>query len=140
MSTNSSERLTPTSYALLGLLAIRPWTTYELAKQMQRSVSWFWPRAERKLYDEPKHLAALGLASTRSVMTGRRAGTVYEITPRGRTALQQWIGAAGSAPPQVEMEGMIRLFFAENGTPDQMTTNLRELGDQARGPSTSWAT
>ncbi len=40
---------TTTSHALLGLLAVRDWTTYELAKQVKRSLSWFWPRAERKL-------------------------------------------------------------------------------------------
>ena len=28
--------LTPTSYAILGLLAVQPWTTYELAKQMPK--------------------------------------------------------------------------------------------------------
>jgi PadR family transcriptional regulator AphA len=44
---------TTTSYAVLGLLSVRSWTTYELAKQVQRSLNWFWPRAERKLYDEP---------------------------------------------------------------------------------------
>ena len=48
--------LSTTSYAILGLLALRPWTTYELAKQVQKSLGWFWPRAERKLYDEPKRL------------------------------------------------------------------------------------
>ena len=47
---------TTTSYAVLGLLSVRSWTTYELAKQVQRSLNWFWPRAERKLYDEPKQL------------------------------------------------------------------------------------
>ena len=26
--------LTTTSYAILGLLAVKPWTTYELAQQM----------------------------------------------------------------------------------------------------------
>ena len=41
---------TATSQTVLGLLALRPWTTYELAKQVQRSLGWFWPRAERKLY------------------------------------------------------------------------------------------
>ena len=29
-----ADRLTTTSYALLGHLSMRPWTTYELAKQM----------------------------------------------------------------------------------------------------------
>src|SRR5688572_5469801 len=51
---------TTTSYAILGLLSVRRWTTYELAKQVQRSLNWFWPRAERKLYDEPKRLVADG--------------------------------------------------------------------------------
>ena len=58
--------LSPTSHALLGLLAIQPWSTYELAKQVERSLGWFWPRAERKVYDEAKRLVRNGHArSTR---------------------------------------------------------------------------
>lgn len=58
MTTN----LTPTSYAILGLLAVRPYTTYELATQVERTVRRFWPRARSKLYEEPKKLVAAGLA------------------------------------------------------------------------------
>ncbi len=116
---------------MLGLLALRPWTTYELAKQMQRSVRWFWARAERKLYDEPKHLAACGLATTRSTMTGKRASTVYEITAEGRAALRDWMASPDFDPPQIEMEGMIHVFFAENGTPDQLIAAVRRMGTQA---------
>ena len=75
---------TTTSYALLGLLRLRPWTTYELAKQAQRSLNWFWPRAERKLYDEPKHLVDAGLATARAGATGKRPRTAYPITAAGR--------------------------------------------------------
>jgi PadR family transcriptional regulator AphA len=116
---------------MLGLLALRPWTTYELAKQMQRSVRWFWARAERKLYDEPKHLAALGLATTRSTMTGKRASTVYEITAEGRNALRNWMASTEFDPPQIEMEGLIHLFFAENGTPAQLIAAVRQIGAHA---------
>ena len=35
--------LTTTSYAILGLLAVKPWTTYELAQQMRRALGQFWP-------------------------------------------------------------------------------------------------
>ena len=112
---------------MLGLLALRPWTTYELAKQMRRSVRWFWARAERKLYDEPKHLAACGLATTRSTMTGKRPSTVYEITTEGRAALRDWMASPQFAPPQIEMEGMIHMFFAENGTPDQLIAAMRQV-------------
>jgi len=40
---------TTTSYAVLGLLSVCDWGTYELAKQVRRSLRWFWPRTERKL-------------------------------------------------------------------------------------------
>ena len=131
MSTASLGEPTPTSYAMLGLLALRPWTTYELAKQMQRSVRWFWPRAERKLYEEPKRLAALGLATSETTTTGRRRSTVYRITPAGRRALTDWLRAGPGAPMQVEMEAMIRVFFADGASPEDLRATLAAVGAQA---------
>ena len=116
---------------MLGLLALRPWTTYELAKQMQRSVRWFWPRAERKLYEEPKRLAALGLATAETTATGRRRSTVYQITTAGRHALRDWLRAGPGAPMQVEMEAMIRVFFADGASPDGLRATLNAVGAQA---------
>ena len=60
----SSSALTTTSYAILGLLAIKPWSTYELAQQMDRSLGRIWPRAQSKLYEEPKKLVARGLVAS----------------------------------------------------------------------------
>ena len=67
--------LTPTSYSILGLLALKPWTTYELAQQMERALGQFWPRAESRLYEEPKKLVAHGLARASSEMVGKRPRT-----------------------------------------------------------------
>src|SRR4051794_33638678 len=50
---SSARGLTTTSHAILGLLAIQPWSTYELTRQMDRSLGRFWPRAHSKLYEEP---------------------------------------------------------------------------------------
>jgi PadR family transcriptional regulator AphA len=120
MVTNGS---TTTSHALLGLLALRRWTTYELAKQVQRGLGWFWPRAERKLYDEPKRLVAEGLATSRSEKTGRRPRTVYAITPKGRRALRDWLGEP-SEPPSLEFEALVRVFFADSGTKESLDATL----------------
>jgi PadR family transcriptional regulator AphA len=117
---------TTTSYAVLGLLAIRPWTTYELAKQVQRSIGWFWPRAERKLYDEPKRLVAAGLAKSVAEMTGARPRTVYTITARGRKALQRWLDEP-PAPPSLEFEGLVKVFFADSGSLDQLRATLETI-------------
>lgn len=119
-----------TSYALLGLLALRSWTTYELAKQVQRSIGWFWPRAERKLYDEPKRLVAARLASARREMTGARPRTVYAITPAGRRALRRWLDEPPT-PPNLEFEGMIKVFFADGGTLEQLRITLTRIAEGA---------
>ncbi len=125
----TSER-TATSHAVLGLLALRSWTTYELAKQVQRSLGWFWPRAERKLYDEPKRLAAAGLATADKEMTGARPRTVYSVTRSGRKALRDYLDAP-PAPPTLEFEGMIKVFFADGGTLEQLRANLTAIAETA---------
>jgi DNA-binding PadR family transcriptional regulator len=117
---------TTTSQAVLGLLALRSWTTYELAKQVQRSLGWFWPRAERKLYDEPKRLVAAGLAKSSAEMTGARPRTVYTITAGGRRALRRWLSEPPE-PPVLEFEGLVKVFFADGGDLDQLRATLREI-------------
>src|SRR5712672_1019190 len=90
--------LTSTSYAILGLLAVKPWTTYELAQQMNRALGRFWPRAESKLYEEPKKLVAHGLARVSYEMVGKRRSTIYTITVKGRRALAKWVPSPGEGP------------------------------------------
>jgi PadR family transcriptional regulator, regulatory protein AphA len=122
--------LSTTSHAILGLLSLRSWTTYELAKQVQRSLGWFWPRAERKLYDEPKRLAAAGLAKSVREMTGSRPRTVYAVTAKGRKALQRWLDEP-PAPPSLEFEGLVKVFFADGGTLEQLRKTLTTIAETA---------
>jgi PadR family transcriptional regulator AphA len=122
----STTRLTSTSYAILGLLAIRPWSTYELTQQMHRSMRRFWPRAQSKLYEEPKKLAELGWATATRELIGRRQRTRYTATPEGRRALASWLGESG-APPVLESEQLLRVFFAEHGTKVDLLATLEGL-------------
>jgi len=128
----SEASLTTTSYALLGLLNIRPWTTYELAKQVQRSLGWFWPRAERKLYEEPKRLVEHGLATATPEATGKRPRTLYAITPEGRKALKRWLDETPAAP-MLEFEAMVKVFFADGGTLAQLETTIDRIERDATG-------
>ena len=118
--------LTTTSYAILGLLAVRPWTTYELAQQMQRALGYFWPRAESKLYEEPKKLVAHGLARATRQEVGRRPRTTYAITAKGRRALAAWVPTPG-AGPVVEFEQLVKVFFAEHGSKEDLLKTLRDV-------------
>ncbi|WP_232836657.1 PadR family transcriptional regulator [Lentzea terrae] len=118
--------MTTTTYVILGLLALRRWSTYELAKQMKRSIRYYWPRAESHLYEEPKKLVSLGLATATREDVGRRPRTVYEITDAGRTALREWLATPGSLP-LVEFEGLVKVLFAEQGTKDDLLQTLATI-------------
>jgi PadR family transcriptional regulator, regulatory protein AphA len=120
--------LTTTSYAVLALLALQPWTTYQLATQMERSLGWIWPRAVSRLYEEPKKLVAAGLATSRPGATGRRRKTVYSITPAGRGALAAWLAEPG-AGPVLECEALVKIAYADQGTRDGLLANLAALID-----------
>jgi len=122
--------LTPTSFALLGLLSVRPWTTYELANQTKRSLRFFFPRAERHLYAEARRLAAAGLARSDEAFTGRRRSTTYAITPAGRKALQQWLRTE-PAPPVLEAEVLVRTFFADSGRKEDVLASLESTRQHA---------
>ncbi len=130
---NSKRSLTTTSYAVLGLLCIRPWSAYDLAKQMQRSLRFVWPRATSGVYEEPKKLVAHGLASaTRQPAGRRRTRSVYSVTPKGREAFRRWL-AQPSAPPQFESEALVRVLFAEHGTKQDLLATIRALQEQMQG-------
>ena len=90
------QRDIPTSAeaAVLGLLSLHEWSTYELAQQVRRSLRWFWPRAERAVYDVPKKLVAAGFATASRESTGRRPRTVYAITEKGERSFWTRIGIA----------------------------------------------
>jgi PadR family transcriptional regulator, regulatory protein AphA len=124
MSTMSE--LTPTSYALLGLLNVRSWTTYELAQQMDRTLGRFWPRARSKLYEEPKKLVAPGLARTTNERVGRRPRSVYSITAKGRRALAAWLAVEADGPV-LESEQVLKAFFADGGTSTDLLHTLHDV-------------
>src|SRR5262245_49214194 len=127
----AARPLTATSFAILGLLSVQEWSAYELTAQMTRGMRYTWPRAETRIYQEPKNLAAHGLARSRTELNGRRARTVYSITAKGRTALRRWL-AESSAPPQFESEALVRTTFADAGTKAALLATLQELQAEVR--------
>lgn len=115
---------------MLGLLAIKPWTGYELTQQATRSLRFAWPKSERLLYAEPKKLVEHGLATAEEESVGKRARTMYTITDEGRAALAAWTTTAPE-PPVLEAEALLRLLFAENGTIDDLVAALDSLAEEA---------
>jgi DNA-binding PadR family transcriptional regulator len=112
--------LSSTSYAILGLLAARPWSAYELTQYMRGSnLRAIWPRAASKLYEEPKKLRSHGLATAEEQVMNGRKRTVYTITPEGRRALASWLDEP-SAGLATEFEAMLKVAHATEGSVEQL--------------------
>ncbi|MGH3449821.1 MAG: PadR family transcriptional regulator [Haloechinothrix sp.] len=124
-------RLTTTSYAVLAQLALRPWSTYELARQRIRYFRYVWPRAESAIYREVKRLAAMGLVTATREYMGKRPRTVYSITEAGQEVLREWLGSPVS-PFAMDFEAMIRLFIAPLGTKQQILDTLEQVRTDAQ--------
>ena len=134
----ASGSLTTTSYAILGLLAVKPWSTYELTQQMERSLGHMWPRAASKLYEEPKKLVDHGLARASEDRVGRRPRTVYSITAKGRRALADWLHEPGEGPV-LEWEQLVKVFFSDNGTKSDALATIDAARQWAQGRSAQTA-
>jgi PadR family transcriptional regulator AphA len=126
----SSPTATSTTFAVLGLLAVRPWNTYELTRQVQRGLGRMWPRATSRLYEEPKKLVALGWATAATENVGRRPRTVYTISDQGRAALRAWLTRPGEGPV-LEFEQLVKLTFADHGTRDDALRTIAATRDWA---------
>src|SRR5688572_401822 len=122
---STAQNLTTTSFAVLGLLDIRPWTSYDLIRQVERSLGRFWPRAQSKLYEEPKKLVTLGLAEATEERVGQRRRTRYSITPAGREALVRRLAEPG-AGPSLEFEQLVKIHFADRATKAAVQAGLTE--------------
>jgi PadR family transcriptional regulator, regulatory protein AphA len=76
-------------YALIGLLAWRPSSGYELTKRFALSMGHVWPVSHSQIYPELARLAADGLIE--QTEEGPRGRKTYAATPSGVAALREWM-------------------------------------------------
>jgi len=124
---------TTTHFAVLGLLAVRDWSTYDLVQYMQSSyLRYYWSKAESRLYETPKELVGLGYATATKERISDRADakgrerTIYAITDTGRHALKTWLTITPQ-PPSLEVEALVKLAFADQGTLEQFLAQIQSL-------------
>src|SRR5207237_158749 len=109
----STIRLGPTSYLVLGMVAVRgPSTPYELKRSVARSVGHFWPFPYAQFYAEPARLTAAGLLAESQEQTGRRR-RMYTITAAGHEALRAWLREPTTELMEIRDLAELKLFFSE---------------------------
>jgi len=132
------EAATTTTYALLALLGMRQWASYELTKQARRSLRYVWPSSEANLYREQRRLVRLGWARGTVSRHGARSRTTYGITPKGRRALRDWL-ETDPASPALEIEAALRAFFADGADTPALVRSLQVTAAASAGTVSSLA-
>lgn len=76
-------------------------TGYEITKQFDEVLSYFWQASHQQVYRELGRLAADGCVTHKEVVqSGKPNKKIYTITDRGRDELRRWVSQATPLPPQ----------------------------------------
>src|SRR5436309_10988166 len=114
--TMSNAKLTPTSYVVLGAVALLGRATpYDMKQLVGFSIGFFWSFPHSQLYAEPERLARMGLLEESREERGRRR-RVYTVTKEGMSALGEWVADPSGDPPELRDPGTLKLFFGNFGS------------------------
>jgi PadR family transcriptional regulator, regulatory protein AphA len=103
---------TAVTWAVLGLLARRPMSGYDLKTAIDRTIRHFWAASYGQIYPELRRLEERGWITGADAARGGRSRRVYRITAAGRAALVGWLHGQET---RIELrdESLLRLFFAD---------------------------
>ena len=117
--------LTPTARVILGMLKLGVLTGYDIKKAIDTSTRFFWGASFGQIYPELRRLRDEGLIKGEDVPRGQVKRTVYSLTPAGEQALQDWLTDTESFTFEMRDEGLLRLFFGDALSPEEVVANLR---------------
>lgn len=83
------------------------------------------------MYREQKRLVKLGWATVVEEVVGGRSRNRYVITSDGEKALAGWM-ASEPGEPQLEIEGMLRLFHGSLASSEDLARSMRSTESAAR--------
>jgi len=117
--------LSATGKVILGMLAARPRSGYEIKQLVDTSARFFWAASYGQIYPELKKLEKAGLISGDDSSRGARQRTTFRLTAAGRRAARDWM----EQPTEVletRDEGLLKLFFAGSIEPKRAAEIARE--------------
>ena len=107
----SSPKLTPFSYAVLGLVGKNGAGPHDIARMMSEGQVFF-ASARSQYYSEPKRLERLGLLESKKQPGQTTERTHYTLTPAGTDALKEWL-AQPARFTRIRSEPVLKLLAAD---------------------------
>jgi PadR family transcriptional regulator, regulatory protein AphA len=123
--------LSATGKVILGMLASRPRSGYEIKQLVDSSARFFWAASYGQIYPELKRLQSAGLIVGDDSPQGARQRTTFKLTASGRRALREWIERPAEVL-ETRDEGLLKLFFAGSIDPKRAAEVARERAGISR--------
>jgi DNA-binding PadR family transcriptional regulator len=87
-------------YAILALVATKPQSGYDIARQMKLPLGFYWQAKHGQIYPELARLVEAGQVKFQEFENAvRPPRKVYSATPAGRSALAKWVAEAPQERP-----------------------------------------
>jgi PadR family transcriptional regulator AphA len=123
-------------FALLGLLAVEPASGYDLKRAIDRSTYFIWNATGPQIYNTLHKLRDEGYVTSKSLpQVGKPDKQIHTITPRGRTALQEFMSEPIRASVTRD-EVLLRIFLGNFASKDTMRRELVAYLERIRSERT----
>lgn len=112
------------SHAILSALADRPCSGYDLAKQFDGSVGFFWHASHQQIYRELTKLEQQALITAEAVaQAGKPDKKIFSVTEAGKTYLKEWIAQPSKCSPTKD-DLLVKLFVGYLVSPETIRATL----------------
>lgn len=126
-------KVNKSQFAILGMLSLYPMSGYEIRRSMEKSTNNFWKESDGQLYPSLEKLVNERKINCQGVRKhGARESKIYELTPLGKEALEQWL-LDPECVSSVRSEFMLKVFFGANVSPEvtrELIMNFRQQQKQ----------
>lgn len=95
---------------ILGLLSHEPMTGYDIKKQIDGTIRFFWKGSFGNIYPALAAMEKSGFVTKQEANTGGRTRIEYGITEDGKAYLQDWLCTRG-AVNELKYETIMKLYF-----------------------------
>jgi len=114
------------AHAILAVLVDCPNSGYDLAKQFDGSVGFFWAASHQQIYRELSKLEKQGWLSSEIIpQEGRPDKKLYYITEAGKQELQAWI-AQPCEPAAIKDDLLVKTFAGYIASPKIILDELQQ--------------
>ena len=119
-------------HAILGFLSHKSLTGYDLKKEFDSTVWYFWPAQQSQIYRTLSKLIEREHVSVEVVpQKGRPNRKVHHITESGRRALRKWLAEPHPDTPSREPY-LVQVFFSGALNDEEILSVLRAKAEAAR--------